>query len=543
MKKLLLIFPLLLTTCVFAQDTTSLEKPGAVSHVRETINVVSTGTEFNVPTDTLKTPTLDSLAIIKKLDSLEAAAEKNKTRLASVRDSLNRLVNLPQEKINQVVSKVETKIDTVVQRISRPFDEANREIDEAEGEVQSKLDGVEDKIRGKVDQLENKTRAGVSKATDGELGLPDGNLSPDGQEISLGGELPGVPTDELPGIPGLEYASPAVGLPGTENLKVPDLDLDVKDLTKKADIDVPEMDRVNELKGELQKIDGMLTEAEAYEEEIRNISENGIGAAEKIPEELESRVAQHEAFGELNGGTQKIEEYRNIVQGYRDPKLIRQELQRKLKHVANDKLEVLMPELTKAQQQFAKAKQLNPAVQSVKNLKKKRPNQLRGWPFHERFLPGTTLQVHHTTMFSLDWAMQAGYRVSGRLTAGVGYTYRVSFARSNPNWIGGEGIYGYRAYVDFGLVKNIYVHGEFESLTVDFLHHPGVSEAGPGDVYGSYFGLGRRYNISRKFKGSVSALYRVNYRGEVPGLNKIQLRIGIDYSLKKKKRITGRGIH
>lgn len=93
-----------------------------------------------------------------------------------------------------------------------------------------------------------------------------------------------------------------------------------------------------------------------------------------------------------------------------------------------------------------------------------------------------------------------------------------------------------RLYADFRLLKSFYAHGEFEALTLARLKQPTRFETLPDQVYGSYFGLGKRYNISRKIKGSVIGLYRVDYKGTVPGLNKINLRIGFDLNIKKEKK-------
>ncbi len=534
--RFLCLLPVLLATCAFGQDSTSTEKKGVVQTLRETIHV-ATGevpSEVPDPTDTLKAPGLDSLRAKRKLDSIRYIVEKTGTRIGSVRDSVNEIINLPREKINRAVAKVQAKVDTLVQRMNRPVGEANETIDETRESIQSRLDGTADKLEANVDRVENYVQQGVRKGTDGEMDLPGSALSPDVEAIALPDGSLALP-GELPQVPGLEVNIPNVEIPGTENIKVPDVNFDVKNLAGKADIDLPAMDRVGDLTDDLQKIDGKLAEAEAYEEELGNIKTHGIGAAEKIPEEIESRVGQMEAFGELNKGGQKIEEYRNIVQGYRDPKLIKQELQRKARLIANDKLDALNPALKKAQQQFAKVKRLNPAVQSIKNLKKKRPNRMKDKPFRDRFVPGTTLQVYKADKVMFDWAVQAGYRISGRLTLGAGYTYRLSVDKTNTNGVGSEGLYGYRVYTQFGLFKNVFAHGEFEALTVDARKQPALVEVSSDKVHGSYFGLGRRYTISKKFRGSVTGLYRVNYRGKVPGLSRVQLRIGFDYDLSKRR--------
>jgi hypothetical protein len=532
------------------QDTVMHKSEGVVSKVRQPLQTIQGKTpngnlSLSSVTDTLKTPKLDSLAAKQKLDSIKGVVAAKKAAVNSVTDSIKRIVNLPQDKINQLNSAIQSQQDSLLGIINKPINDVNSSISETQQTFQSKITGeqtnIQNKVQGKMDGVENDVQQNISKATDGKANLANGELKIPGAESALPVKdlkLDNV-TVESAKIPGMETGVPKVDMPKIETPKLPDTKLDMKSLGEKADVN---LDAVNKVTGEVSKvqgqignIDGKLAEAEQYENEIRNINENGLKDAEKLPEEIEKKAGDMAGIKTLNAEKEKVMKYKSVVERYKDEKLMKEEIQRKLREVANDKVNQYTAAVKDAQKHIANAKKINPAVQAYKDITRKRPNQMKGKPFRQRFIPGITLQAYNGEKFAMDVAAQAGYRVTGRLTTGIGYTYRISISDKNTNIVRGEGISGYRAYVDFRLLKSFFAHGEFESLSLDARKQPKLFETLPSQTYGSYFGLGKRYNVSRKIKGSVTGLYRVDYKGEVPGLSKLTLRIGFDLNLNKHK--------
>lgn len=523
-----------------AQDTTAHKKDGAISLIKQPLqsverNVPDVKQNLNVAIDTLKTPKLDSLAAIRKLDSLKTQIAEKKSAVATVTDSIQRIINLPNDKINKVNSKIQSQTDSLLQKVNKPIDNVNDEIIEKQQAVQDKINGVEVKVQDKADNVQDKLEQGVEKATDGEVKLPDDGIKIPGQDTTLPTQDIGLNGIGLPetDLPGLDAGVTKLEVPTVETPKLPDAKLDVKSLGEKTDVN---MDVIQNISGEINKVDGKLAEAGKYEDEIKNIKENGIQNAEMLPEEMEKRAADAAGLEKLNTEKAKLTEYQSVIQRYKDEKLLQEEIKRKAKAVVNDKLNQYSPAFKEAQEHIAKAKKIRPGVQAFKDIAKKRPNTMKGKPFRQRFIPGVTLQGYNNDKFAVDLAAQAGYRLTGRLSTGIGYTYRISISEDNTNLVSGEGVSGYRFYTDFRLIKSFFFHGDFETISLDRNKQPALFETKPGQVYGSYFGIGKRYNVSRKVHGTVMGLYHVNYKGEVPGLSKITLRIGFDYNLKKMRR-------
>jgi len=163
---------------------------------------------------------------------------------------------------------------------------------------------------------------------------------------------------------------------------------------------------------------------------------------------------------------------------------------------------------------------------------------LDGKKFYQRLVPGFTFQSYGSKVFTLDLATQIGYRFSPRFTAGVGATYRTGFDKQFKYFATGLGVYGMRTYFDFAALKGIYVHAEYEYLKVNTARfvQPPVKDANQTFASSSYFGLGKKFNVSRNIKGTVMGLYRVEYEGHLPSMNKVNVRVGFEYVFRKPKK-------
>lgn len=540
MRLLTLIFGLaVIGIPAFAQDSTAHKNTGVISTIRQTIQstqekIPPANVNISSATDTLKTPKPDSLAVIRKLDSLKQITTEKKNVITEIRDSIQNIVNLPNDKVNQVNAGIRSRADSVLMKLNKPADDLDAEIDEREEKVRNKLSGAEDKAQDKVTSVQNDLQQDVNKATDNKLKLQDNEVKPPGQDALLPDNINtsdlGLPETD---VPSMNLDAPRIEVPSIETPQLPETRLDANSLAEKADVN---LDGITSVGNEINKVDGALADAEKYEDEIKNIKENGLKDAEKLPEEIEKRAGNIEGIKTLETGKQKAKEYQSVIQRYKDEKLLQEEIKRKAKTVANDKLNQFSPAFKEAQEQIGNARRLKPGVQALKESTRRQANTMKGKPFRQRFIPGITLQGYNNDRFTLDLAAQAGYRLSGRLTMGLGYTYRISISDKNINIIRSEGITGYRFYTDFRLIKSFFVHGDYEILSLDRRKQLKLLETTPTQVHGSYFGLGKRYNVSRKVKGSIMGLYRVNYKGEAPGISKFTLRIGFDYNLSYKKR-------
>jgi hypothetical protein len=243
---------------------------------------------------------------------------------------------------------------------------------------------------------------------------------------------------------------------------------------------------------------------------------------------------------EITKATAEQAKYEALIQRYRDEKLIQEEIKRKAKSVANAQILEHADKVQAAQGELAKAKRGATGLKRVKTLFQKHSTELESKKFYQRLVPGITWQIYKREYVSADLALQTGYRVTPSLTAGVGVLYRVGFSEDFDLFVHGLKTYGGRIYVDFTVAKGLFVHGEFEALKVN----PALAATAPEPisdrVYGSYFGLGKRFNITRNLRGQIQGLYRVEYTGELPDVNKVSARFGVEYVFRRaRKKLPG----
>jgi hypothetical protein len=551
---------------------------GYVSKIRSKLQSVTThlNPDQHLNKDTLKLSRqqkLDSLksrTIAHRLDSIKAFDVANGVDQKS--DSLQNLVTKPISGVTDKVSATDQKIYHVTDSLqSIPEGLKNNfalpglshkadSLQEQIKSIDTKLSGAEQKVQNKVDSLQNKLTAPLTKIQDrvGDEIIKvnkEGLQIPGTEQLKVPGiDMPGaeikgidLPESSLPGmdtkLPGLN-AGQSLGkdLPAVGDVKVPDGLPDVKEGLTGMDLPATdELGKINDLSGEAGKLDGQLGELDKYEGDIKNLKDGAD--LEKLDVEAEEQLNRVHQLKGLNAEMDKAKQMQAqqtaLLQRYRDKKLLQEEITRKASNVANDYLGQHTAAVKSAQAQLAKSKKGLSAIKNVKDVFKKKSDELDGKKFYQRLVPGVTLQMHNNKVFNVDLATQIGYRLTPRFTAGVGFTYRAAINDKFKYLVSSEGVYGTRTYFDFAALKGIYVHGEFEYLKLNpkKFSQPLTQEPDRTTVCASYFGLGKKFNISRKIKGSIVGLYRVEYSGSLPTMNKLNVRLGFDYVIRKYKKL------
>ncbi len=187
---------------------------------------------------------------------------------------------------------------------------------------------------------------------------------------------------------------------------------------------------------------------------------------------------------------------------------------------------------------IAKYKQKYSSVSSIKDLPKRPPNAMKGKPFIERIVPGLYLQYQQKGYYLLDINPYAGYKLGGRITAGLGWNYRVVL---NKNYHPGSRravIFGPRSYGDFKLGKGFIAHLEVETMN-SFVPSvlTGNPDAGQREwVWSCMTGIKKEYRIYKNLKGTALIQYNLfNKLYKAPYVDRLNSRIGFEYVLKKKK--------
>lgn len=493
----------------------------------------------------------DSISF-KELKKIEASAQKLNRQI----DSLQSL-NLPTEKYKRKLDSLTLKLkerlniskadslklslETKIVRVAKVQDSLKTEIDKRVQTVQSAID----KRTSFLDSLQiGDDPLGVSKTVDSPLSNVNTQLP------GLKGELPQSKLD-VSGLPSAgDVNLPSVKTSQIENPlnrvneKVNELQAAPGKMLSESEIG----GKVTDIKGQMQKVTNVTGKAEEYVEEVKTISEDGLAKSKMIPEELErqatNRAMKLDEVKELQKQDQQVKIAKNMIEEYKEMALAMQDKDKAKDLAKSMAKEMPDPFLNQKEKlkagvaQLDKLKKKYGTIPDSRYLPKRVPNPMKEKSFRERVVPGMSLQAFKTSTFSMDFAPYISYKLTKRFRPGVGFDYRVMFDKEKP-FVHPDEVYGYRAFNDFKMYGNFYLHTEGE-----WLHYSDSASAKysfPGDDFPSWrfrlnIGLFRTYKISKRLDGQVQLLYNVLDMKFFPTAKNASLRFGVEYKFKARKK-------
>jgi hypothetical protein len=526
--------------------------------------------------DSLRTTVSDSLS--GKINSKIAALNKEdsiKAVLHHRRDSIQKLTSAPSQKLDVVKGKVLSRLDSInskgnvsttvkadsLQPKSKALADIRNKSDSISGNIQGKTDSLQSKVNSVAESAGNTIqkqidkvdidKSALSEAGISDVKLPYTNL-PDANVPGV--NLPGAGSTDLPGanLPGVNTPAAKTGIP---TMPSTDLNLPAADIHHPADqklntpsLGIPDIEKkldTKEITGDVEKqIDAAGEGAAEIKEqigEVKQLKEKGVEDidATELSGQAEERIAEVSEVQTVqrNMGvvTEKQKAYEAMVAKYKNKKLVAADMKRKMANVVNDQINMKTPQVKQAQEAMAKQKHMRGKSAEIKGIVKKKENILGSKPFGQRLIPGITLQTTRREDFMVDFGLQTGYRLTERLAAGIGLTYALGFNKSYDYYVRGLDIYGTRAYGDFLVINGFFVHGE-----LTWGHHRNYivtnQESRAYNTCGFNTGIGKQFNLSKRVKGTMLALYRVEIQGHLPQQSKINVRFGFDLYPKRKRK-------
>ena len=455
-----------------------------------------------LPTDTLNFPQarLDSLqnGFQSKADSIaglqQAALSKLNARKASLThsiDSLNKL-NLPTDKYLQ-------KKDSVQQEIANTVKKYEAKLFEVKSDYTSRINSLD---------LPPKASAQVEKLTRSIEGFQ----MPSADIPNVGGNLPSMNLPDV-NVPDVNLNAGQLG-----DVKLPDTNLPsvegVTNVQQQVKDAVPGTEQLNDLKevAAVKNVDGATKLAE-----------------EKVAEQVPEISAQSAELTQLQSMTSEEGAKQMVQQQAMD-----QIPQSPINHFAG-KEEVLQ----KAMEDLSKLKKKYHSINSLADIKKKRPNEMHGKPFIERLKPGIGLQIFGgDDAVIVDFNPYVGYRLTGRLTSGLGWNQRVIYDTEEYEFTTGSSIYGPRVYTEYNLWRGFHPRLEVETMNTEI---PPVTAPTQTDthhrewVWAMMIGLKKEYKISSGVNGTAMVMFNLfDPHDKSPYNDVVNMRIGVEFKLKKK---------
>lgn len=526
-------------------DTVNLE----IKHSSDSLQQLATNKADSV--DKAVEGKLDSLQlkITNKTDSLSQLnpIDNINAKIDSVGNKVTAVSNKLEQKITQPQDYVQSKLDSITTTINKPIDNINQKLSEANNKVQNGMGEKTEVIEKKLSTVEGDASKNVKDLTGKNVAIPGVEV---GKLTDINGDVT-IPTvnADLPKIQGVDIEVPEVEIDGL-NIKNPE----ITDVNLPSNVNLPKVDKLNEIgnidelkqkydpSAELGQVDAKLAEVEKIETGVQQLK---AGNTQELEEQVEAQVTQLEPIQgvsqEITKLTSEQAKYASAIKKYRDKKLLVEEIKRKSQNVVNDKLNQYSPAFKDAQADMSKLKKKYTDVKSIQDLPKRKPNVMRGKPFKERFIPGGSFQIYNQEKLSMDLSLHGSWRFTRRLSCSLAGVYRIGLSDQYEYIIKSLNVYGGRAYVDWTFKKGFYLHGELEVLAIQNIPAQPATQGPRTFEYNDHLisavgGVGRQFNISRRVQGSILALYRFELDGYIPEYNKLNVRVGFNYLLSKKKR-------
>ncbi len=503
-----------------------------------------------------KVQLLDTLPSLNK--EKQAKAKKFRDKSDSLNLKLDSLKEVPHGKLDAVATKINEKSDKVSTKIDSVGNIPEQQVEKAKSWAKEKLysNKAEAKLKGKVSSIREKadieamTNDKLSSA-DTKLGeLSNGKLSTNtlpenGLHDKLERALPktnrltDLDAPEVGEIEGLESLGRVKKNIKLGEIKTPDTNVgktmgNIKNLPNKALEGTNAMEGMGKVKGGVGKVNEATGKVKGATEELSNIPE----AVENRAGQLEELKGFKEQTGELSGLQEKPEELKKEMSKYQDKDFVKQRIKEKAMELGTDHFAQHQDKIKQAQQKLAKLKRKYPeGLQSTEKLPKVTRNSMKGKSIKERMVFGGTFRVFREQSAAVDISPQIGFRISGRWSAGLGHIYRLRIDEDKRALHTDQKVYGGMIYSNLVILKGFFVRLEAESVYTEVPTLALIKDAQRKEWVNSILiGAGKRYTFFKGVKGNMQAMYNLMYSDKSPYQNKILLKFGFEFGLKKKSK-------
>jgi hypothetical protein len=478
----------------------------------------SISSKINLPADSLS----KKLALAKKkwqskLDSLKQGGAA--TEVKRYQQKLDSLERFPQQQYAKLMAAQEKLKDTILKNPRK---------------LQDSLNAVQDKVKGKLAEV-NKIadKVGVSGlGKDVNTGIP-GNLNSN--------QLGNLGTAGLPQMANVTNPlNGSIGLPAIANPTIPAGQTPTLPTAQTAIGGLPSFStEIGQVADVTKQIGDVGKQTSELTSEVNNIKENGLENSKKIPELLEEQSKNVKELRELEREKAAFEKemkmQKELIEKYKNEQAIKEDMEEKVKEMANDKITEYQAKVDAPIRDLNKYKRKFSDVQDLRNLPKRAPNPLKGLDWRERLVPGFTLQTIVKTKTWLEFAPQFYYKLNGSWSVGAGWVYRFSMDANKLTFDDFGNLNGQTIFLQYHAFKGIFLRAEGEHSI-----WKGWAPIADRDENRSRFttalGVGKSFSFSEKLKGNIQTLYHYTWQSPDPYPSLIEIRFGLDFSIKKKKQ-------
>lgn len=316
------------------------------------------------------------------------------------------------------------------------------------------------------------------------------------------------------------------------DVQLPDLDF------SKASIAIPNLDTTLPAMPTELKVGDQINNISNYTQGTEQLA-GGLEQVEVLPETLENKAL------ETSGLATVAEQVKDInLPNVQDPEKLKEEALKQAQEVAVDHFAGKEEVLAETMEKISKLKSKYSSLNSLSEIPKRRPNEMRGKPVIERLLPQVVFQVNNRNDDILvDWAHYVGWRFTGRLTAGGGWNQRMGYSTEHNYFHNQKRVYGPRVFGEYKWAKGFKPRIELEYMRTFIPPLGSGSKQDPPIqqwVPAVFVGLNKEYNFFGKVKGTSQIMLRVaGDKYKSPYNDIVNVRFGFEFPMKKKTKSPG----
>jgi hypothetical protein len=301
--------------------------------------------------------------------------------------------------------------------------------------------------------------------------------------------------------------------------------------------DLDGLKNIQENLGDVSKITDQLG---SHQDDLKNITQGNLSEVKQLPKTLEEKAADLAGLEAIKKQTEGLDPMLDVG---KNPDALKEQAAQQIQEIAVDHFAGKEQELQEAMGKMSKLKKKYTSLNSLTEIPKKRPNEMRGKPLIERLLPGIGIQLMKKNDDQLtDFNTYVGYRFTGRLTGGLGWNQRIPYNFDKGIFNQQEKVFGPRIFSEFKLGKGFSPRAELEMMNT-FV--PSIVKSGIPDtqgrqwVFGAFVGMKREYRFIKNVTGTAMVMLRVfNYDHRSPYADVLNVRFGFEFPMKKRIKKT-----
>jgi hypothetical protein len=400
-----------------------------------------------------------------------------------------------------------SSLNLPTEKYTHKLDSINQERQKAVSSLNEKMEGLKSKTTGRIKEMNfppelNDKVSALTKNVDG-FQLPVKDLN----------------------IPSLEL--------GDNPLK----SLDRLNTSLKTPLgEVGNIDGLKDIQGGIGDVTKVTGDLGAYREDLSNITKGNLSEVKEMPKALESKAGELTGIKDIqqqaSGALDPLKEIQGQIQ---NPDAVKEQALQKVQEVAVNHFAGKEEVLQQAMDKISKYKQKYSSINSLSDITKKRPNEMHGKPLIERIVPGISFQIlKKGNDLLVDFNPYAGYRFTGRITAGAGWNQRISFDHPSR----ATRVYGPRIFGDYKLSKGFVPRIEIEALNTSLpprFSHTNTDPNARTWAWSYMVGMKKQYRFYKFIKGTATImvnLYDPHHRS--PYGDRVITRFGFEFPMKKK---------